>query len=419
MNTTFKTLIEKYTTSEALATFLRSDEGGRLKVRDAHLTPESPLVVIHYDRTASDMSVAWIREFRSVVWNMRTNRPVCIAPMRGAEFGAAVDAGLTDFTAEDFVDGVMINMFFDGTIWRLATRTQLDAGGSFYGTRSFAELFMEAFTHSGLQFDDFHKDKCYSFVLQHPEERVVVAPAYGIPKIVLVDTFVLAEDGSFKVLGSGSETNTNAGARIKCPERHGLRTLEEVKERVVAWGKRFGAGWQGLVLKTADGQRFKLRSNEYDEARALRGNQAKLQFLWLERWSEGRLTAYLRLFPEEMHRAEAIVGQFKTCTQEFHALFLKVYKNRELPLGQAPQKFRKLLWEARQAGTSSYFAHLRDFMNGQDTARKLWLVNYEQRYPVAATVAAAAAVDAPTPEAVAPAPVVQAPAPAPAQPVYD
>ena len=185
MNTTFKTLIEKYSTSEALVAFLRSDEGGRLKVRDAHLTPETPLVVIHYDRNASDMSVAWIREFRSVVWNMRTNRPVCIAPMRGSEFGAAVDAGLTDFTAEDFVDGVMINMFFDGTIWRFTTRTQLDAGGSFYGTRSFAELFMEAFTHSGLQFDNFHRDKCYSFVLQHPEERVVVVSSKSLSRLRL------------------------------------------------------------------------------------------------------------------------------------------------------------------------------------------------------------------------------------------
>jgi hypothetical protein len=395
MNTTFKTLIETYPTSEALVAFLRSDAGGRLKVRDAHLTPESPLVVIHYDRTTSDMTVGWARAFRSVVWNMRTNRPLCVAPMRGAEFGAAVDAGLTGFTAEDFVDGVMINMFFDGAIWRLATRTQLDAGGSFYGKRPFAELFMEAFVQSGLKFDDFHKDKCYSFVLQHPEERVVVAPAYGIAKIVLVDAFALAEDGSFSVLGAAAETATNAGSHIKIPQKHGLQTLEDVKERVVAWGKRFGTGWQGLVLKTADGQRFKLRSNEYDEARALRGNQAKLPFLWLERWNEGRFAAYLRLYPEETHAAEEIVGRFKACTQEFHELFLKVFKNRELPLGQAPQKYRKLLWEARQAGMSSYFAHLRDFMNRQDTARKLWLVNYEQRYAAAAATPVEAPVEAP------------------------
>ncbi|NDE14502.1 hypothetical protein EBZ80_06180, partial [bacterium] len=36
---------------------------------------------------------------------------------------------------------------------------------------------------------------------------------------------------------------------------------------------------------------------------------------------------------------------------------------------------------------------LRDFLNGQDTARKLWLVNFETRYPVAA----AAAVEATEP----------------------
>ena len=88
-----------------------------------------------------------------------------------------------------------------------------------------------------------------------------------------------------------------------------------------------------------------------------------------------------------------MVQRFKECTAEFHAAYLRVYKERACRLGEVSPKFRKLLWEARQAGVSSYFAALRDFLNGQDTARKLWLVNFETRYPVAA----AAAVEATEP----------------------
>jgi hypothetical protein len=63
-------------------------------------------------------------------------------------------------------------------------------------------------------------------------------------------------------------------------------------------------------------------------------------------------------------------------------LYLKVYREKVLPLGEAPQKYRKLLWDAHKAGKGAYFPNLRSFMNEQDTARKLWLVNYEVRYPL-------------------------------------
>ena len=84
------------------------------------------------------------------------------------------------------------------------------------------------------------------------------------------------------------------------------------------------------------------------------------------------------------------MGRFKDITQEAHELYLKVYREKALPLGQAPQKYRKLLWDAHKAGAGAYFPALRTFMNNQDTARKLWLVNYELRYPATATTATAA-----------------------------
>jgi hypothetical protein len=382
-------LIARFPTSEALFAFLRSDEGGRLIVRDDHLTADLPLTIIFYDKKRSDMTNPLTGAFRSVIWNALTNRPVAAGPHRGLALPAALSEAEGPFTVEEFIDGTMINQWWNGEAWQISTRTQLDAGGSFYGSRSFATLFAETFAAAGLRADD-HLDKSvvYSWVLQHPEERIVVAPAYGVPKIWLVERSLFdVATGQRTIVRDALPADSPLSAHL--PQTFDLRTVADIQARVSANGRRMGAGWQGVVVKmTATGQRYKLRSVQYNAARMLRGNQAKRPYLWLERWTEGKLPAYLKLYPEEEHDAMATVNAFKTATQEFHDLYLKVYKSHTLKLGDAPVKYRKLIWEARQANVGTYFPNLRNFMNGQDTARKLWLVNFERRYTTAdATVA--------------------------------
>jgi hypothetical protein len=403
MLTTFKTLIETHSTSEALFAHLR--DTAKLQVRTertAGVDAARPLALICYDKDETDMTSPLTAAFRSVVWNMFTNRPVCVGPVCGLALDAS--AGDVPFVAEDFVDGVMINQFHDGERWRVATRTQIDATGAFYGKTPFAELFADAFVASGLNLDDLDKALCYSWVLQHPKERVVVAAPYGVPRLFLVEAARIAADGTVTVLSvaerrSALHLEGAAGDKL-VPVVHDLTTLAAVQERVTAWGRRLKAGWQGIVLKTADGVRYKLRSNEYNEARHLRGNQAKLSYLWLERWSEGKINQYLRQYPEEQHEAEAVVNRFKAVTQEVHDVYQAIYKRREYPLGRASRKYRKLIWEMRQAGIKGFFPDIREFMNKQDVARKLWLVNYEEHYgpavvepEVTAPVAEAAATE--------------------------
>jgi len=325
---------------------------------------EGPYAVIYYDKTRSNMTLPHVQACRSVVWDKAKNEPVCMGPRHCLPFRQAVDDGLTGFVTEEFVDGTMINMFHDGELWRITTRTQIDATGCFYGKTPFSELFWGVFNTSGLKPSDLTPGVTYSWVLQHPEERIVVSPPYGIAKITLVE--------------SSAPIPVDSPLYKYRPATYALTTLEDVKEFIYAEEGR-GAQFQGVVLKAGDA-RYKLRTNAYCEARHLRGNQAKLPYLWLERWSEGRLPAYLRLYPEEQCSANAVIGAFKAATQELHDLYLKVYRRKELPLGQAPQKYRKLLWDAHQANVGAYFPHLRQFMNQQDTARKLWLVNYESRY---------------------------------------
>ena len=392
INNVFAQLIAQYTTSETLFAYLTSAEGGSLTVRDTRSDPTDSLVVVHYKKGVSDLTKPHVPYFRSVVWNTRSNRPVCAGPPHGHKFTTEGLTGLTTFVAEDFVDGVMLNMFWDGAknSWRIASRSQMDAMNTFYSKKPFAMLFFEAIAAQNLNLDELNRDYTYSWVLQHPEERVVTSTPYGMPRLRLVEMARFQEDGSQCVVREPA-TFLTARFRETLPERHELASLEDVKERVVAWGRRFGAQWQGLVLKnTGAGElpaRWKLRTDQYDAARELRGSVAKLPFIWLERWSNNQITQYLRLYPEEAHAANAVIDGFKACTQEAYDLYQKVYRERAFPLKEAPQKYRKLLWDIHGARAGSYFPNLREFMNKQDTARKLWLVNYEARYGPALTLA--------------------------------
>jgi len=373
-NPVFSELINQHSTCEALLDFLKSPAGGSLTIRDNRQNPVDPYVVIHYDKE-SDMTMPHVASFRSVVWNVRNNRPVCAAPIKTCK----ADEG--SFIVEEFIDGVMLNMFWDkvSNAWRLCSRTQLDAKNTFYSRRPFATLFAEAVAAGGLNLDDLSRDHTYSWVLQHPEERIVVATPYGIPRLYLVEMATF-KDGVQEILRNQNLYLTAKFCAL-LPERHELTTLKEVTDRVEALGHRFGTQWKGLMVKNGTSSSMsKFVSPQYLAAREMRGNVAKLPFIWLERWSAQSLNQYLRLYKEETHAANAVVEAFKVCTQDAFNLYHQVYKVRSFPLREAPQKYRKLLWDMHGAKAGSYFPNLREFMNKQDTARKLWLVNYESRY---------------------------------------
>ena len=139
----FSELKTKYSSWDSLRIFLMSEEGGKLRV----LTNESEdLAIIRYTKGVSDFNVSHVPLFRSVVWDKVSNSPASVAPFKALRGNP--DAGVT-LRITDFVDGTMFHAFRTDTGVRIATRTSLDARGTFYSSRSFAELFDDAFKALG------------------------------------------------------------------------------------------------------------------------------------------------------------------------------------------------------------------------------------------------------------------------------
>ena len=77
---TFKDLIEKYPTWADMQLYIESEEGGLFRVVDKN----DEFCMIRYEKGISNMSLPHSKWFRSVVWNTRLHRPVCVAPPKAS-----------------------------------------------------------------------------------------------------------------------------------------------------------------------------------------------------------------------------------------------------------------------------------------------------------------------------------------------
>ena len=343
-----------FSNAQQLYNWLQEDAGLVVRIYDNY-------ALIHYDKETSKMDLPHVQQSRSIIWDTEANRAICLSPGRGFKNPVV---GSKVVRVEEFVDGTMINMFWDRfqDRWRIATRTCIDGFNNWHGTRSFHELFMEAFNIKQLDIQgDFKKECWYSFVLQHPEERIVVTK--GTPDLKLVDT----NDGSL-----------SPSMISLLPRRFlGLHTLEAVQTLVA---ENDSVNFQGVVYYLeGENRRFKLRTRAYEFARSMRGNQSKLPYVWLDHWSTDSLGQYLEFYPEESEQAASVVDRYLACVAEMAPLRDQLLVAHTLNWWDVTRKYKRLLSEFARSGSASLPA----FMKGQPTARKLWLVNYEERYGMA------------------------------------
>lgn len=415
----FSELRTTYSTWPALKAYLTSAEGGSLRVDDFS-TPENPFALIRYVKGRSDLSMTHVRAFRSVVWDTMYNLPVSVTPAKSVDGESLPDTVSTEgFRIEHFVDGVLMGMFWDNhnNNWRIHTRSVLGANSRYFSqTKTFATMFAEATRDLDLAALD--KRCSYTWILQHPENRIVVP--VDRPRAFIVGTARIGADGAVNweksaplqnpqdvaALQALRDVAESAGVRLSgtyataagivhdplgpftVRDVTGLRTWDEVRTALADWNTRFRHAAQGLVVHgLVSGQRWKIRTPEYTRVRKLRGNSARRDYLWLDLWHSNGLRDYLTLYPEERVAANATVDRWKRATNDVFHIYTDVFKARTLPKTAIPPKYRPLVFglhtkymeELKPAGRSIDWRTALEYMNSRDTAQKLFVLNWELR----------------------------------------
>ena len=156
---------------------LLTDENYR-KESNILVSQQGVLYVLKYDRKMlNENNLNTLGLFRSVIVN-EEGRVLCYAPPKSITCDTEVlfsENHVPDISVEEIVEGSMINLFWYDTIndWELATRSQVGAKSkyNYESKNSFRYMFLETMNDLNLDFNDFDKNFCYSFILQHPDNK--------------------------------------------------------------------------------------------------------------------------------------------------------------------------------------------------------------------------------------------------------
>jgi len=310
--------------------------------------------VIRYDKDL--LRTCFISSYglcRSVIVNSN-NKVVCFSPPKSIlseNFITENPSKTEDIIAMEFVEGTMINVFWDDSIgvaggWQIATRNTVGATSSFYKNNdffTFRDMFLEAVKENNLSIEGLNKDLSYSFVLQHPKNRIVVP--FKKPQLYLVACYKIttnAADSSVMVEPYSIIDIMNqdwATTTIRFPEIYEWTTYTELIEKYASMNTSYNV--LGVVLyNTRTGERAKIRNPVYEQVRSLRGNQPKLQYQYLALRGEGKVHDFLKYYPENKKDFSQFRDQVHSFTNTLYANYVSCYIKKERPLIQFSDQFR-------------------------------------------------------------------------------
>jgi len=288
---------------------------------------------------------------RSVVWNTKTNRACCVAP-----FAARRDQKISLGEAlrlEDFVEGVMINIFRvkGDTETHVTTRSRLDADGTFYSERTFRELFEEAMESKRVCLDDIETvmgspDKqddvaatFVSLVLAHPEHRVVRSVEQA--NFWAVYRGIVKTDGSVDFYTEDLPATWRPktySLTFKPTEWSELKTkFEEIKSSKPWY-------WQGIVVHTGL-QRWRFRNADHDRVRRdLRGTESNPFGRFLRLRANRKVQEYLRVYPEDSESFQKFEDEYRSTTRTLYAWYCRCHKEHVVEFKAIPKTVQPLVF---------------------------------------------------------------------------
>jgi hypothetical protein len=336
----FSNLRNKYPNWQDFRAFLESEEGGQLRVSES-----DTYAVLRYVKGVSalgDMNKPWVPWFRSVLWSPNTHLPVCIAPRKAYSSEIPSDSS---FEVQEFLEGVMVNAFLEGSTLVWSTRSSIGATTGFYGKKSFAEMIQDALQERGCSKEELVKIfndsgmTFASFVLQHPEHRVV--QRIQKPCLTLIHLGKVDASGNVEITTAFPEALQSWAVKSYPP----LQPGEAAATRLDSMAQAAEPYWQGLVFRGSNGERWRLRTLSYKILREIRGKESGIE----DRFTRLRLQNMIRLYtqnwPEEAQAFADLELRVRALTAEIYKEYCAHHKEKSKTFMDIPVVYRTPVYE--------------------------------------------------------------------------
>ena len=370
--------------------------------------------IIKYDKKMlATMGYASMGLLRSVIID-EAGKVLCFAPPKSLPESTFEDQFGTDireygssqevkYKVEEFVDGTMINAFYDTDLqsWQIATRSSVGAEISFYMEKGFKPedtfnyMFFDICKDIKFDINTLDKDLVYSFVMQHPCNRIVkpikekslfLVEVYRVHNEDILNQYISVETNK---IYETVKKNMN----LKYPVLYGFdingkddKRIEEVKNAYASKNTRYDI--VGIFIKDNLGNRFKYRNPNYNYVKKLRGNNPKLQFQYLHLRKYHLVTQYLMYYPEHTELFDGFQKILHDYTRGLYDNYVACFILKKGSLGEYPEKYQNLMKDVHRDIYLNRLMHTRErmtlshvieYVNNVPPAKLMFLTNFDMR----------------------------------------
>jgi len=363
------------------------------KVKNLEYENES-YTMIGYDKkklkSGSDSGYYNTRLFRSCIFD-NTSKMMCFSPPKSIDYEIIYKTIYDCWVVEEFVEGTMINLFWvNGSSsssdyssdsisdydsdpdydyspingkWEIATRNTVGGETTFFKSDTgeknitFRSMFFEAVAHCRLNIDLLDKRFCYSFVLQHPKNKMV-APILQ-PMLYLVEAYTfeysnLVNEDNYECANlfiqsvdvydpsifiqkafCGNQTT------VRFPLRYNSYSVDNM-EYILASLTYTPYHIMGFVARNlVSGLRTKMRNPNYELVKHFSGKPTNLQYRYLELRNDAHLLQFIHCFPERFGEYfDAFGASLDAFVTKLYRYYVECYIKRSKPLREFPDNYR-------------------------------------------------------------------------------
>jgi hypothetical protein len=298
--------------------------------------PHENLELIHYNKKMLDTeNMDKYKYIRSIIVDKTDNKVVMISPFKSLPYEEFKQKYPDNITVEEFIEGTMINVFFANNKWQISTKTNIGGNTKFFSKKLFKELFYEAVDESMIQLELLDKSISYSFVLQHPENRIVYK--HPTTRLYLVEAYRFDQNNiEFLNVRELLESPAFENSRVHSSWIYSFQNYDEL-EQINLYNKNC----MGVIIRnTLNNDRTKLRCKDYEEIRLLRGNNPNLYYHFIELSRNNKVEQFLHHYSEytpDFEKWKIMNEQFNT---KLYKNYVRCYIKKEMKLGSFPNNYK-------------------------------------------------------------------------------
>ena len=292
----------------------------------------------------------------------------------------------TNIIVEDFIEGTMINVYWNDEKWEISTKTTIGGNSTFFGNKTFKTMFDEAASVTNFNIDLLDKSVSYSFVLQHPENRIVTA--FYKPALWLIEAYHISPDTIYP-LDTQSIIRSDPAftySQIRTPQIYSIQSATHEQLYTYFTDESTPYNIMGVVIRNIiTNERTKIRNPNYESVRQLRGNQPKLQYHYFVLLKEHRVREFLKYYPEYKEQFRSFEAEKDAYIRSLFHHYKSCYIRKEGPLNNYPTNYKTHMYKIHEIFKNVLRPHEKyvtiddviNYFNQLQPPLQLWSINYK------------------------------------------